>query len=85
MRTLTQIREKHEENKRNCLLKKIKFYEYLISYGGPHNSFLPTEETKSKTSSLFFPNIQQSQEETAESTSDLAKMSSVVVEIDDFA
>lgn len=83
MRTLTQIREKHEENKRNCLLKKIKFYEYLISYGGPHNTFLPAEETKNKTASLFFPNLHQPHEETTNSNLS-AKMPSFVVEIDDF-
>ena len=30
MKTRESIREKYEENKRNCLLKKIRFYEYLI-------------------------------------------------------
>lgn len=57
MKNLWRMRERHEEIKRNCLLKKIKFYEYLISYAGPHNSFFPAEDSKSKTVSLLFPTI----------------------------
>jgi hypothetical protein len=57
MTTRERIREKYEENKRNCLLKKIRFYEYLIGYSGPEKRFAPGVEIKNKTATFFFPTL----------------------------
>lgn len=57
MNTRERIREKYEENKRNCLLKKIRFYEYLIGYTVPEKKFMPGVEMKNKTTTLFFPTL----------------------------
>ena len=47
-------------------MKRCRFYEYLISYGGPQNSFAPLSESKSVnknlTNTLFFPSILDSPE-----------------------
>lgn len=74
------MRDRQEENKRKNLLKKIKFYEYLISYGTANKSFLPNEENGNKTATLFFPNIVESvpSQRSGESTS--AMVPAVIVE-----
>lgn len=37
MSNLSHLREKLEESKRVCLLRKIRFYEYLINYNANPN------------------------------------------------
>jgi len=36
-----KMRQKYEESKRQPIIEKIRFYEYLIGYGSPERKFVP--------------------------------------------
>jgi hypothetical protein len=51
------VRERIQESKRACLLKKIKFFEYLINFAGPEPKGAFITKAENKTANLFFPTI----------------------------
>ena len=57
------MRKRLDDQRKMTLLKKLNFYEYLIAYGGPANSFLsdiPIRKDKVSKYTTILPQIKHS-------------------------
>ena len=66
------MRQRIDDQRKMNMLKKINFYEYLISYGGPSNSFMAGEPLHNyvKHNTTFLPKIKKNNPQEVETDID---------------